>query len=396
MTPVEGAPGIFRKGNRFVVVYRDRGKQRKHSCRTLTEARNFQAKTRLGQVPAADTRLLFVNYAATWLASYDGRTAHGLRESTRASYDDAIKRVIIPYFRKTAPTLKLAAVSPKDLRDFVSYLAAQTYSTGEGKSKRTAHYSAATIRRYFAPLRALLATAAEDGLIVRNPAAGMRVVVPSRKPQAIGGEGSANTRDGGMVASTSKRLTPEQTKALLAEIPKEHQDLVWLLASSGVRIGEALALRWRDFRIAASDDDSSPTQDGGAVLTISTSKTAAGLRTLSLSPAMARRLIKRRSMVEHNADNSPIFANPDGGRLDQHNWRSRIFKPAARRAGVPSATPHQLRHGFASMLADEGYGAPQIASALGHADNGVTALRWYIRTKPIEAPSFIDRALGHE
>jgi hypothetical protein len=48
------------------------------------------------------------------------------------------------------------------------------------------------------------------------------------------------------------------------------------------------------------------------------------------------------------------------------------------------------------MLADEGYGAPQIASALGHADNGVTALRWYIRTKPIEAPSFIDRALGHE
>ena len=101
-------------------------------------------------------------------------------------------------------------------------------------------------------------------------------------------------------------------------------------------------------------------------------------------------------MVEHNAPADPIFTSANGGRLDRRNWTRRYFKPAARRAGIPSASPHGLRHGFASLLAENGHGAPEIAQHLGHADNGVVALRWHIRTKPIEAPSFIDSALAHE
>jgi integrase len=365
---------VYRKGARFVATFRYRGKQRKKSFRTLTEAKNFKAKAHLGDAPQASSRMLFTTYADSWLDGYSGRTRNGLRQSTRDSYRDIVDRVIIPFFKQEAPSLKLSEIAPADFKRFIAHLAAQGYTP-------------ATIRRYFAPLRALVATAAEDGLIARNPAAGFRVVIPN------GGEHSRLDRSDSNGGGTSKRLTSEQTKALLAEIPAEHQDLTYLLAACGVRIGEALALTWRDFKTV----DAECTHGGESpVLQISTSKTAAGLRTLALSPATARRLMRRRSMVAHSKPDDPIFANADGGQMCQHNFRRRVFRPAAIRAGVPSTTPHQLRHAYATLLAEEGYGAPQIAQALGHADHGQTALRWYIRTKPIAAPSFIDKALGHE
>lgn len=48
--------------------------------------------------------------------------------------------------------------------------------------------SAATVRRYHAPVRALLAAAVEDGLIPTNPAREVRVVVRGerrRKPRSL-------------------------------------------------------------------------------------------------------------------------------------------------------------------------------------------------------------------
>jgi integrase len=48
-------------------------------------------------------------------------------------------------------------------------------------------------------------------------------------------------------------------------------------------------------------------------------------------------------------------------------------------AGLPRATPRQLCHGLASMMAEQGFSAAEIAAQLGHADRGVTALRSYVR-----------------
>jgi len=228
---VAGHPGIFRKGSRYVVVWRHRGRQHKRSCRTLTEAKQIKA-----QANAPTSRQTLVTYASAWLDSYTGRTSTGLRDSTRESYRDAIERVIIPYFKRTAPTLKLDDVAPTDLRQFIAELASQGLAP-------------ATVRRYFSPLRAMLATAYEDGLTSRNPAAGLRVIVQGERE------------------SKPKRMTPERTRALLAAMPAEHADMTYLMAATGLRIGETLALIWSDLDL---DDDGRP------VLTVRTSKTAAG------------------------------------------------------------------------------------------------------------------------
>jgi integrase len=351
MIPVENHPGIYSRGTRYVVVYRVRGAQRKRAFRTLTEARRFKTKADTGEA-VSSARKAFLPYAEGWLATYNGRTSGGLRKSTRDSYADAIGRVIVPYFRKTAPSLKLDEVMPSMLRGFIAELASQ------GKAP-------ATVRRYYAPLRAMLATAYEDDLIVRNPASGVRVIVEDKRPRR------------------RKRLTPEETRRLLAEIPADHADLTYLMAATGLRISEAFALVWSDF--AASDD--------GPTLTVRESKTDAGRRTIPLSPDTGRRLTKRQT-TEGGRKSDPIFANARGRMLDACNYRREVFNPASDRAEVPWATPHCLRHGMASLMADHGYTAAQIASHLGHADGGVLAQRTYIKPAMIEAPVFVDNAFA--
>jgi integrase len=80
--------------------------------------------------------------------------------------------------------------------------------------------------------------------------------------------------------------------------------------------------------------------------------------------------------------------------MDAHDYRRRVFRPAARRAGVPWATPHKLRYGLASLMAHNGYSPAQIAAHLGHADGGVLALRTYIHADALDDASFVDEALS--
>ncbi len=80
--------------------------------------------------------------------------------------------------------------------------------------------------------------------------------------------------------------------------------------------------------------------------------------------------------------------------MDDHNWRQRVFNPAAERAGVDWATPHTLRHGLATLMDEHGYTAAKIAAQLGHADGGALAMKTYVHAEMSEAPSFIDLSFG--
>jgi len=93
-----------------------------------------QAQTAVGGT-APTSREPFVAFAERWLDGYRGRTSKGLAPSTRARYADVVARVIVPYFRRELPTLKLDELSPSDLRDFIAHMA------GEG-------HAPATVRRY--------------------------------------------------------------------------------------------------------------------------------------------------------------------------------------------------------------------------------------------------------
>jgi integrase len=53
------------------------------------------------------------------------------------------------------------------------------------------------------------------------------------------------------------------------------------------------------------------------------------------------------------------------------------WRRIAQRAGLPGVRLHDVRHGFASVLAERGVRTELISKVLGHADEGFT-LRTYV------------------
>jgi integrase len=346
LIPVKGYPSMYQKGSRLIVRYYVEGQERKKSFDNEREAIEFWTRTRTGSVVASAER--FSDYAETWLVTYTGRTSKGITPSTRASYEEALRRVIVPYFGKK----RLDAIKPPDVKAFIGHLGRQGLAPS-------------SVRRYFAPLRALLATAYEDGLIPHNPTA--RVIVPDKKRKPKG-------------------LTSAQMRKLLDGFSDQSdRDLAFFLAATGCRISEALGATWRD---------DGTDERGRRVINVRKSKTEAGERTITLSPQTARMLDRRRRAAKFAGDDDPIFATVRGTPIDAHNWRQRVFKPAARRAGIPEATPHMLRHGLATLLAEQKVSAAHIAAHLGHADGGQLAMRTYVHPEGIDTPHFVDEALA--
>jgi integrase len=345
MIPIEGHPGIWRRGNRYVVKYTDRGHVHKKYLRTLTEAKKFKATAAAGDVRPASARS-FKSYALEWIKTYTGRGATGISGETRESYAHALTAHAIPFFR----TMQLGRIDPPMLKRYIAHL--------ESKG-----LTAATIRRYYAPVRALLATAYEDHLIPHQP--NVRVVVQNARP-----------------AKKRKHLTAQETAQLLTEIPTDHADLVLLLARTAARISEALNAVY-----GGMGQD----PDGGPILSFPKSKTEAGLQPIPLTPDAARMLTRRRTAA--GTDEDLIFPNDAGNAYDRRAWTRRVFKPAARRAGVPWASPHMLRHGVATLMAEQGYEAHDIARMLRHADGGALAQRTYMHPK-VRNVDFLDDLLG--
>jgi integrase len=345
MIPVEGQPGVWRRGNRYVVKYTHRGKVRKKYLRTLTEVKKFKAAVAAGDASPTSARS-FREYATEWLGTYKGRSAKGISDETRESYTHALTAHAIPFFGTT----RLDRIDPPMLRHYIAHLEAKGLT-------------AATIRRYYAPVRAALATAYEDKLIPNKPT--VRVVV--RTPQS----------------ATRNHLTADETTQLLAEIPDDHADLVLLLSTTGARISEALGAVYGGI----GQDPA-----GRPQLRFPKSKTEAGLQPIPLTPDTARMLTRRRTRAAAT-DDDLIFPNAAGNPYDRRAWTRRVFKPAAKRAGVPWASPHKLRHGVATLMAEQGYEAHDIARMLRHADGGALAQRTYMhpRVRPVD---FLDQALS--
>lgn len=80
-------------------------------------------------------------------------------------------------------------------------------------------------------------------------------------------------------------------------------------------------------------------------------------------------------LAEHMAGRDPddlVFTSPRGAALRSHNFRSRVFTPAAKEIGVPQLTPHDLRHTAASLAVQAGANVKAVQRMLGHASAAMT------------------------
>jgi integrase len=217
----------------------------------------------------------------------------------------------------------------------------------------------ATVRRILSPVRACLRTATAEGLIRHNPTVG--AALPARDDQrriSLDEDHLENDHE-------VKALTEAQLAMLLAVVPARHRLLFELVAATGVRISEALALRWGDLEL---DGDRPVVRVRRAYVKghFKPPKSRSGKRAIPIDHSLVRALRKAQAATERPGERELIFATDRGTPLDYGNLHRRVLKPAAEEAGVSWAAFHTLRHTCASRLFAEGRNAVQVQRWLGH------------------------------
>jgi integrase len=155
-----------------------------------------------------------------------------------------------------------------------------------------------------------------------------------------------------------RALTPLDVERIREQMPTPRDRvLVSLLAYSGQRPEEALPLRWSDLGRAIAV---SRTFTHGELRERTKTRR---IRSVEIVAPLAADLDALRPRA-FGADEL-VFPSPTGLLLDLHNWRERVWKPAAKAAGV-KAVPYDLRHTYVSLLIHEGRSVPYVAAMAGH------------------------------
>ena len=350
-------PGIFRRGDKYVVRVRVRdGRQLARVAPSEKAAKALQAELRVqdqtGRLPlAAAASITLETWALEWLESYTGSTGRGVRPETLGGYRDFLTWYSLP----TIGNIKLADLHPADLRRLVGDLHRRGLSRN-------------TIRLAMAPVRLCLRQAVRDGLLQRDPSDGLVIPGPDR-------------------AETGRALVLSRAEInrLLEAVPDEHRLLVRLLAETGLRIGEAVALEWGDIRSGRVHVERRLYRGR-----IDAPKSRYGMRAVPITDDLAHALWNARKGSPNSSDHGLAFPNQRGGYVDQSNLLRRMLKPAARAASLPVISWHTLRHSVASDLyLVHGLNAVQLQRFMGHhsaafsvatyvhlADDGLPTIEW--------------------
>ena len=168
---------------------------------------------------------------------------------------------------------------------------------------------------------------------------------------------------------------------LADQLNSRHAPVFRLLAYTGLRLGEALALTWDN--IDLDEGHLLVLQSLGrrkAGLLVSSPKTAAGSRKVDLDARTVRLLREHRvrqddlraELVGYWIDNGIVFPNDRGEWLNT-NLVMRQIKRLARRIGHPDITCRSLRHFHATVLLQAGVNIVVVSKRLGHANVSITA-----------------------
>ena len=275
--------------------------------------------------PAKDVGVSLDAYASSWIEST--LEVSDRKASTKALYAGLTRTHIIG---SQLGALGLKKINPPAVERFLLAL-------------RKSGKSDSTIRQIYTVTRAILDAAVRDGLLARNPVASVK------RPK--------------VTASEATYLSPAEVAALLeAAEPSRYAAVFEFLVSTGLRRGEALALRWSDVDITnrlARVRGTLSRVDGDLVVTAP--KSERSNRTIPLSePATAvLKAVKAQQAAERLragslwTDTGYVFTTEFGEPCDPRN-ALRALKVAVATAGLEGVGLHTLRHSAASMMLSAG------------------------------------------
>jgi integrase len=145
-------------------------------------------------------------------------------------------------------------------------------------------------------------------------------------------------------------LGHEEEKRLLEVSPTWLKEIMTFALNTGCREGEILGLTWQDFDLFKR------------IVVIHQSKTGY-TKTIPLTPTVYE-LLKTKNKVRH-LHHSLVFPSDNGTRFTASNL-GRAFRGALKKAKLENFRFHDLRHSFASRLAQSGVDLYLIQKLLGH------------------------------
>lgn len=173
----------------------------------------------------------------------------------------------------------------------------------------------------------------------------------------------------------------ETLARFLADTADDRLGPLWqVMATTGMRRGEALALRWSDLDLSARRITirRNLTWVRNAPVFVDP-KTAKSRRLVPIpaETAEALRFHRKRQVVEQEAageayaTNGLVFADEAGDPLKPPRV-TRTFGSAVKRLGLPTITLHGLRHTWATLALGAGIPAKVASEVLGHASVAIT------------------------
>lgn len=358
----------------YRISYMDRqtGKQKfatKGGFKTKPEATLAAAEAELklhhyGFTENGDERMN--TYMNTWLETYKKPF---LKPITYTLQERVVRLNIIPRWGKYA----LKDITRNEYQQWINEL--------------IKHYSEGTTRRIHSIMNSALSNAVHDYHILReNPV--IKIKIPRKNSTK---ELKFFTR---MQLDKFLDQVAEPQKNAKYKHSIQYYVLFSLMARTGIRIGEALALTWRDIDLRQKKLDVNKTlvYPLNSTPYISTPKTKNSARTITIDDVTVTLLKKHRInrnevLLKYTNYKQPkddvVFYQHDGRWLRTNVVRE-YFKEICKRAKLPILSPHALRHSHAVHLLEAGANIKYVSERLGHASIKTTADTYLHVTKKIE------------
>ena len=241
---------------------------------------------------------------------------------------------------------KVTEITPLDVQMYINQLAADGYSLS-------------TIKKQLDLIRASLRKAVSLKIISENPA--IEIGAPSKDK----------------LKKKTKQVEAytETEQARLQKYIQNHTDnlavmCVAFMLETGLRVGEAQALKWEDVQISKHKlhvhSTVVTTHDSKHSFVQDSPKTESSNRTIPLN-ARATTIL---NMLKHNASSEFIFGE-NNEYLDYFNLRKAIMK-MCEESHVEYHGTHVFRHTFATNCYYKGIDVKILSRLLGHANVGIT------------------------
>src|ERR1051326_4280821 len=223
----------------------------------------------------------------------------------------------------------------------------------------TGPYRDTSIRRKVAALKVFFRYLEEKGVVTESPARKLKIKRPveSRVPTVLSNRevksllAAPKEQIGALTAS--RDASPGGRNRCCCAV-RDNVTLE-LLFSTGIRIGELVALNLHDVDLQSRQIHITGRATRGREVTISSSELADGLQTYLGIRA------------ERELETQALFVGRAGTRLTIYSIEN-IFKKHVRLADIKRhITPHALRHTMAAMLVSSGTDIREVQEILGHA-----------------------------